>query len=34
LYTSNMGVETVVKVSNDLNSSIRFNKVKLWSLEY
>jgi hypothetical protein len=29
LYTSNMGVETVVKVSNDLNSSIRFNKVKL-----
>jgi hypothetical protein len=29
LYTSNLGVETVVKVSNDLNTSTRFNKVKL-----
>lgn len=29
LLTSNVGVETVVKVSNDLNTSTRFNKVKL-----
>lgn len=29
LLTSNVGVETVVKVSNDLTTTTRFNKVKL-----